>query len=87
MGDIYVLSGTVVLLLCVCALPLLRLIKSLLRSPTAYVIWLIIFLAFCAISRVADEITVIAFVGFVGNLIATVFFAIANRGDRNEKLY
>lgn len=86
MGESYVLSGVVVLLLCVCAIPLLRLVKSLLRSPTAYVIWLIVFLAFLAISRVADEITVIAFVGFIGNLAGTVLFALAGRGRHDEKL-
>lgn len=81
------LSGGALLLLIICAIPLIRHIKKLFVSPSAYIVWLVIFLAFYSLSSIADEVTVIAFVGFIGNLIGAILFALAKRiGGKNEKL-
>ena len=45
--------------------------------------WLVSFLIFFCLSRIADEMTVISFVGFVGNLIGALFFHLGRR-ERSE---
>ena len=78
------LSGFTLLLLVLAAIPLFNLIKKALQSPSAPMMWLIIFIAFLTLSSIADEMTVVAFVGFVSNVIGAVFFRMAH-GGRDER--
>ena len=78
-GGAETVSGFVLLLLVLAAIPLLRSIKHRLRSPAAYTVWLIGFLLFFALSKRANEMTVICFVGFIGNLVGALFFRAAKR--------
>ena len=50
-----------------------------LQSFSSYVMWLLLFLLFLGLSRIADQMTVISFVGFISNLIGSFFFAAAKR--------
>ena len=85
-GSDYVISGLALLFSLLAILPLIRIIKQKLKSPSAYLVWLIIFLLFFSLSRIAEEVTVISFVGFVTNLIGSVFFKLAAREKSdNEK--
>ena len=86
LGAEHVLSGMAVLLLAVCSVPIIRHLKARFRSPSAYVIWLLIFLTFFALSSIAHEMKVISLVGFVGNLIGAVLFKLS-RGGRDEELH
>jgi len=80
------LSGLCLSITLVCALPIFRAIKSALRSPSAPLLWFIIFLIFFSLSKIAEDITVIAFVGFISNLIGALFFTLAKRqGERTER--
>jgi hypothetical protein len=63
--------------------PLIRLIKRLLRSDATYILWLILFLAFYSLSKIADEMTVISLVGFVSNSIGAIILKLS--GGRNER--
>ena len=63
--------------------PIIKLIRRLLRSDATYIFWFILFLAFWALSRIADEMTVISFVGFVSNAIGAVL--IRAGGTRDER--
>lgn len=84
-GSGAVISGFTLLLLPAALLPMWRSIKRLLRSPSAYTMWLIAFVIFFMLSKIANEMTVICFVGFVGNLIGAMLFKAAGkntlRGD------
>ncbi len=80
-----VLSGFTLLLLLLAFTPLFKMAKSMLRSPSAYAMWFIVFLLFFMLSKIADEMTVISFVGFIGNLIGSFFFKAANRKENKEK--
>lgn len=80
-----ILSGLSLLLVTVSFVPLMRAIKRILSSPSAPIIWLVIFIVFFALSKIADDVTVIAFVGFVSNLIGAVFFMLARKAMGNEK--
>ncbi len=79
-----VLSGGVLLLLLISAIPLYKLIKDKISSPASYIIWLILFVIFFTLSSIAEQMTVISFFGFVGNLLGAICFKIAKRGVKDE---
>ena len=74
-----IVPGIAVLLLAAAALPLWKLIRRALSSLSSYTLWLIAFLLFLCLSKIADEMTVISFVGFVGNTAGAVLFRISDR--------
>lgn len=83
-----VVSGFAVLLIALCFTPLFKTVKRVLSSPASYTVWFIIFLVFFLLSRIAEEMIVISFFGFVGNLLGAFAFKLAGikRGtDGNEK--
>lgn len=73
-GGESVLSGFTALLLILTAIPLYRVIRGLLRSPSAWVMWLVCFILFLTLSRIADEMTVISFVGLVSNVLGALIY-------------
>ena len=79
-GGEYILSGLSALLMIVAFVPLFKLVKRLLASPSGYAIWLAIFLLFFLVSRISDEMIVISFIGLIGNIIGAVLFRIARGG-------
>ncbi|MBR2342727.1 MAG: hypothetical protein IKA64_00565 [Clostridia bacterium] len=83
-GSESVLSGFTVLLLAICALPLWRALKRLLSSPSIHTVWLIFFLCFLLLSKIADEMTVIGFVGFISSSLGAICFHFARRGEDSE---
>ena len=72
-------AGGALILLLLSAYPILKLIRKRLASAASYVIWLVIFVVFFLLSRIADEMTVVSFYGFVGNLLGAVCFALARK--------
>lgn len=77
-GAEYVISGGAALLLLLSIIPLYKFIRKLFESAASYILWLIIFLFCFLLSRVIAEVTVIAFVGFVSNLVGAVVLKIAD---------
>jgi chromate transport protein ChrA len=84
-GGDHVISGLALLLIVVSFLPLYKIIKKKLESPSVHTVWLIIFIFFFLLSRIADEITVISFVGFLSNVLGALFFKIAERKEATDK--
>lgn len=78
------IAGGVALLLALCAIPLFKLIKRWLESYSSYILWLMLFLIFFGLSRIADQMTVICFVGFIGNILGSVCFWLAKRASRRN---
>ena len=83
-GGACVISGLALCLITISLIPFYKQIGGLLKSPSAYVIWLILFIIFFLLSRIAEEMTVISFVGFVGNMIGAIFFKIARSKEEND---
>ena len=83
-GSAAVFSGFLLMLILVCFVPLIRTIRYLLSSPAAHTMWFICFVAFFALSKIADEMTVISFVGFVGNLLGAFVFRMAGVGNKDK---
>lgn len=78
-GSAALLSGFTLIILLICIAPILKLIRRVLSSPSIILIWFFIFITFFALSNIADEMTVIAFVGFISNTVAAIIFKIAKR--------
>lgn len=86
-GGETVFSAFTLVLIMIAAVPIFSFLKRILRSPSAYKIWLILFIIFFLMSNIADEMAVISLVGFVSNLIGAIFFRLSGvrfRGERNE---
>ena len=84
-GGEVLLSGVTMLLLALASVPLYKVIRDHLRSPAAYMLWLVAFIIFLSLSKIADEMVVISFTGFVGNALGAVILKLADGGRRNER--
>lgn len=78
-GGAAVLAGGTLLLIALCALPLWRGLKALLRSPSVWGLWLLAFLAFFLLESIAGEMCVICFFGLIGNLIGSLCFRLGRK--------
>ncbi len=78
-GGEVVVSGFALLLILISALPFYRLIKKGIASPSGITIWLLLFLLFFSMSKIADQMTIISFVGLIGNLLGGILFKIRNK--------
>lgn len=83
-GGEVLLSGVTMLLLALASLPLYKFIAQRLRSPAAYTVWLIAFLIFLSLSKIADEMVIISFTGFVGNALGAIVYRLADGGRKYE---
>lgn len=73
------ISGTVLVLLIVCCIPFYKSLLSYIRSAATPVLWLLLFVFCYAFSAIADELTLISFVGMASNLVGAVLFKIEKR--------
>lgn len=73
------IAGGTVLLLALCIIPLYKMIRRGLMTFSSYLMWLLLFVLFFALSRIAEQMTVISLVGFVGNLLGAVCFHFAKK--------
>lgn len=79
------IAGGVALILVLSIIPLYKLLRRTLISFSSYLMWLLLFLIFFGLSKIADQMTVISFVGFVGNLLGAICFFFAKRFKRIER--
>lgn len=73
------LAGGAALLLVLCFRPLLKLLRRILSSDSAYLLWLILYIVFTILERIAKEIAVISLIGFIGNALGAICFMIAKK--------
>ena len=78
-GSEALLSGTALVLLLLASAPIFKLIRRMLASPSIPLVWLTVFLIFFALKSIADEITVIALVGFISNSAGALIYKLAER--------
>lgn len=77
------LNALCVIFVILAVFPLIRLIRRLLKSDATYILWFILFISFYALSRIADEMTVISFVGFTSNSLGSLLMRLG--GKRNGR--
>ena len=87
-SDACALSGIALCLILMAMVPFYKQILSILKTPASYTLWLIAFVLFFFLSRIADAVTVIALVGFISNLAGALIFKLnpyKKKGDiQNE---
>lgn len=84
-ADACVLSGLALCLLLIAMIPFYKQITRILKSPSSYVLWFIIFVIFFFLSKIADEMTIISFVGFLSNLVGAIIFKLGAIWEAREK--
>ena len=77
--DASILSGFSILLVGAALVPMYKHLGRILHSPSSHTMWFIIFAVFFLLSKIADEMTVISFVGFISNLIGSLIFKLAKK--------
>ena len=82
-GEVF-FSGITVILLLVCAIPFKRQLTEFFRSPSAWFLWLCIFIISTLLIRIADDISAIALVSFVSNAIGAVFFKLGKKHKERQ---
>ena len=85
MGYESCIAGGVALLLAICAVPLYKLVRKWLEGFSSYIMWLLLFLLFFGLSKIADQMTVISLVGFIGNLLGAVCFYVGKKIGKRGK--
>lgn len=79
------IAGGTALLITICAIPLFKLLKRAFTSYSSGFLWLILFLLFFSLSKIAEQMTVISLVGFIGNLMGAICFHFARRINERRK--
>ena len=79
----YKLNALCAVMIILAIFPIIKLIRRLLKSDATYIFWLILFVCFYALSKIADEMTVISFVGFISNSLGAILMKAG--GKRNER--
>ena len=82
-GAMSCIAGGGALIVIIFAVPLIKFLRTLLSSASAYMMWLIAFLIFFGLSRIATEMTVISLVGFLSNLAGAILMRVGE-GRTNE---
>lgn len=72
------MSGLCLVLICLSVLPFLKQLKEYFKSPSAWVIWGLIFLLLFLLRSIIDQILIVAFAGFIANVVGAGLFAIGN---------
>ena len=73
-GGETIVSGLSVIMLVLCALPFKRQIAAYLQSPSAWVVWLCIFIFSSLLGKIICDIASISFVAFVSNFLGAFIF-------------
>lgn len=84
LGGGSIISGFFLLLLILCAVPLFNYVKTRLATPAAHTMWFIAFLIFFTLASIANEMTVISFVGFISNLCGSFIFRWADGIEKGK---
>lgn len=72
------ISGMFVIFAFLSAIPFIREIKAYFKSPSAWIMWIIIFVALAALRAIIDEIIVICAIGALANVIGAAVYKIGD---------
>ena len=59
------LHALCVILIILAVFPAMRLVKRAISSDASYILWLLLFILFYSLSKIADQMTIISFIGFI----------------------
>ena len=80
------MSGLCLVLLGLSILPFLKQLKAWFKSPSAWVLWGVIFVILLMLRNIIDQILVVAFAGFLANALGAVIYNIGKHvGEKEDK--
>ena len=87
-ADACTLSGIALCLILLAMIPFYKHLIKALKSPSAHLMWFMLFVIFFFLSKIGEEMTVISFVGFISNFAGALIFKLAGvyekRGRADE---
>ena len=78
------MSGLCLVLLGLSVLPFLKQIKNYFKSPSAWVVWGIIFVLLLLLKNIIDQILVVSFAGLIANAFGTIIYSIGKIVSEKE---
>lgn len=80
-----VVSGICVLFIFFSCLPFIRQIKEFFKSPSATVLWIIVFAALMVLKSIINQMLYVTAAGLIGNCIGEIFFSIRKRYKEDDR--
>lgn len=78
------LSVVSVILIVLCCIPFKKYIKEVWKNPSAWQMWLFIFLADVILENIAQMTKIISLVGFISSIIGSIMFQLSKRYETRE---
>ncbi len=75
-----------VAVLCLCAIPFKRAIGRALRSPSAWQMWLVLWIGLTMLNAISDGLRAVSAVAFPTSLLGAVFFWLARREEKRSRI-
>lgn len=75
-------SGVVLILAVLCMKPLLNWIVRVVKTPSSWLMWLLLLCIFVALSKVSREMIVISAVGLASNLVGAFLYKLGDKLSR-----
>ena len=72
-------SGTFLLFALLSMLPFAKQIATYMKSPSAWVVWGILFALFIALRNIIDEMVIVCFVGLLSNIVGTFVYKLGEK--------
>lgn len=78
------LSVVSVILIVLCCIPFKKYLKEVWKNPSAWQMWLFIFLADIILENIAQMTKIISLVGFISSIIGSIMFQLSKRYETME---
>lgn len=78
------LSVVSVILIVLCCIPFKKYLKEVWKNPSAWQMWLFIFLADIILENIAQMTKIISLVGFISSIIGSIMFQLSKRYETRE---
>lgn len=79
-------SGFCLVLMLLSVLPFLKQLKEYFKSPSAWVVWTIIFVVMLVLHNIIEQMLIVSFAGAVANILGAGLYTLGKRvGDKEDK--
>jgi hypothetical protein len=78
-------SGLFIIFAFLSCLPFIKYIKAYFRSPSVWVVWLVLFVSLFALRSIISEMLIVCFIGAISNCIGAVLYKIGKKISLQEK--
>ena len=78
-------SGLSLVLILLSIIPLIRILKKLVETPSAPIIWAIVCIFCFAFKTIIEQVLVVSFIGTISSLAGMAIFWARDKGAKNEK--